>query len=331
MAGEPKRADAVFEGGGVKGIALVGAVAATEARGYQFQNVAGTSAGAIVAALVAAGYGAAELGDVMKSVDYKRFLDKDGLDRIPIIGKALSLGFEKGIYEGRYFEGWLRELLAAKGKKVFGDLLVPGSENEPKYRYKLQVIAADLTRGKLLVLPRDARDYGIDPDQREIARAVRMSMSTPFFFEPIEITRDGQRHYIVDGGVLSNFPVWLFDDDTPEPAWPTFGYKLVEPNAGQPHQISGPVSLLAALFTTMMEAHDARYIEDQHFARTIPIPTLGVQTTDFDLPTERRDELYTSGVKAANAFFESWDFERYKAKYRAKKVGTRQSRIMPTS
>ena len=117
MAGEQKRADAVFEGGGVKGIALVGAIAATEAQGYVFQNVAGTSAGAIVAALVAAGYGAGELATVMKSVDYRKFMDKDFRDKIPILGAALSLGFEKGIYEGRFFEGWLRELLAAKKKR----------------------------------------------------------------------------------------------------------------------------------------------------------------------------------------------------------------------
>ena len=148
MAGEQKRADAVFEGGGVKGIALVGAIAATEAQGYVFQNVAGTSAGAIVAALVAAGYGAGELATVMKSVDYRKFMDKDFRDKIPILGAALSLGFEKGIYEGRFFEGWLRELLAAKKKTVFGDLLMAGCEDQPKYRYKLQVIAAPFMRSQ---------------------------------------------------------------------------------------------------------------------------------------------------------------------------------------
>src|SRR5580765_5709022 len=153
MAGVEKRADAVFEGGGVKGIALVGAIAATEQQGYQFQNVAGTSAGAIVASLVAAGYGARELEDVMKSLDYRKLQDRDFLDKVPLIGPALSLGFEKGIYEGKYFEGWLRELLSAKKKRVFGDLLMAGCEDQEKYRYRLQVIAADISRGKLLILP----------------------------------------------------------------------------------------------------------------------------------------------------------------------------------
>jgi predicted acylesterase/phospholipase RssA len=50
-----------FEGGGVKGIGLVGAVAVAEERGYQWVNVGGTSAGAIVAFLLAAGYSASEI------------------------------------------------------------------------------------------------------------------------------------------------------------------------------------------------------------------------------------------------------------------------------
>jgi len=77
------RCDAVFEGGGVKGIGLVGAVAVTEDMGYEFCNVAGTSAGAIVAALVAAGYRASELRDIIRSLDYTQFKDEGLLDNIP--------------------------------------------------------------------------------------------------------------------------------------------------------------------------------------------------------------------------------------------------------
>ena len=188
-------------------------------------------------------------------------------------------------------------------------------EDQPKYRYKLQeTIAADISRGKLLILPRDIRDYGED-HMLDIARAVRMSMSIPFFFEPVQLAHGADQSYVVDGGVLSNFPVWLFDDGTPDPSWPTFGYKLVDPDEGRPHVITGPVTLLAALFSTMLEAHDARYIEDQQFVRTIPIPTLGVRTIDFDLPPERRDQLYASGEAAAKKFFSEWDFASYKAAF----------------
>jgi NTE family protein len=316
------RCDAVFEGGGVKGIGLVGAIAVTEELGYEFVNLAGTSAGAIVAALIAAGYNATELRDIMQHLDYSQFKDQGLLDDIPVFGKILSLGLEKGIYEGEYLEAWIRKKLAAKGKHTFKDLILEEYRNSPRYRYKLQVIAADISRGKMLVLPRDIADYGIDPDELDIARAVRMSMSIPFFYEPVTLKHrgTGEDCYIVDGGVLSNFPIHLFDDGTPDPAWPTFGYMLAEnPDAsGQEvsHVVSGPLSLLASLFFTMMEAHDRMYISNGAFARTMMIPTMGVKTTEFDLSAQRAEALYHSGVSAAREFFHTWDFEQYKAAFR---------------
>ena len=59
----------------------------------------------------------------------------------------------------------------------------------------------------MVVLPEDLPDYGIDPDRFEIARAVRMSISIPYFFEPVIV----KKHVFVDGGILSNFPMWIFD------------------------------------------------------------------------------------------------------------------------
>lgn len=76
MVKDWKKVDGVFEGGGVKGIAFVGAIAATEDAGYEFENVAGTSAGSIVASVIAAGYSAAEIKTIMDDLDYKAFRDK---------------------------------------------------------------------------------------------------------------------------------------------------------------------------------------------------------------------------------------------------------------
>jgi len=70
------------------------------------------------------------------------------------------------------------------------------------------------------------------------------------------------------------------------------------------------------LFSTMMEAHDARYIKDEQFIRTIPIPTLGVGTTEFDISGEKSEALYQSGREAAEAFFNTWNFAKYVDKYR---------------
>ncbi|MEK7542469.1 MAG: patatin-like phospholipase family protein [Patescibacteria group bacterium] len=304
----------VFEGGGVKGTGLIGAVEVTQQKGYEFDHVAGTSAGAIVAALIAVGYTWSEMKDIMFELDYRRFKDEGFEDKIPLLGKPLSLLITKGIYEGDYFEQWMRDLLLQKNVRTFGDLLTKGCEQIPYLRYKLQVIASDISRGKLLVLPRDIVDYGVEPGSLEVARAVRMSMSIPYFYKPV-ILKDKQGHssYIVDGGILSNYPVWIFDPEANNttPLWPTFGYKLVEPDEGKPHTIRGPISLLAALFSTMMEAHDARYIKDANFMRTIPIETLDVQTTDFDMTLEEKEALYERGKKAALDFFEHWSFEEY--------------------
>ncbi len=321
MPETPLKCDAVFEGGGVKGIGLVGAVAVTEAQGYEFMNVAGTSAGAIVAALVAAGYRAAELWQIMNNLDYSKFKDAGWLDRIPVVGKAISLGVEKGIYEGKYLETWIRYQLQRKGKLTFRDLIVDEFKDSDQYRYKLRVVASDVSRGKMLILPQDIKDFGVDPDDLDIAYAIRMSMSIPFFFEPVkQRLPGGEEAYIVDGGVLSNFPVQLFDDGTPNPAWPTFGYLLVEENPSRPiaikQEVHGPISLFAALFATMMEAHDRMYIDNGAFARTIPIPTMGVTTTEFDLSRERADMLHEAGRQAATEFFRTWDFERYKRDFR---------------
>jgi NTE family protein len=312
------RADAVFEGGGVKGIGLVGAVAIAEEKGYQWVNLAGTSAGAIVASLLAAGYTGAELRGILKELDYNRFKDSSLLDRVPLVGPLTSLVFEKGIYEGKYFEGWIRELLREKGVSTFADLALEEFQGDEKYRFRLRVIASDITRGRLLVLPQDAADFGIRPEDLNVAAAVRMSMSIPFFYEPIRLRnmKTNQESYIVDGGLLSNFPVWLFDTEGGAPEWPTFGFKLVEPEEGSPNQVRGPISLLTALFATMMEAHDARHIEEGNFFRTIPIPTLGVKTTEFDITPERSEALYQSGRKTAEKFFATWDFGRYIEKYR---------------
>ena len=89
------RADLVCEGGGVRGIGLVGAVHALAAAGYEFPRVAGSSAGAVVASMVAALQAAGEplsrLDELAQSIDYSKFADPTLLARIPIVGPALSL------------------------------------------------------------------------------------------------------------------------------------------------------------------------------------------------------------------------------------------------
>src|SRR5438132_1479695 len=95
------KADLVFEGGGVKGIGLVGAFRVIRQH-YEPANVAGTSAGAIVGALVAAGYSPDELQHIMEEVDYEKFKDPTLVDRLPLVGPLINVLAQEGIYEGKF-------------------------------------------------------------------------------------------------------------------------------------------------------------------------------------------------------------------------------------
>jgi NTE family protein len=102
----PAKADAVFEGGGVKGVALAGSIAVAKSLGVQWQRVAGTSAGAITACLLAAGYTGEELIPILaEEMEFDKFMREGFIDKIPLIGKFASAIFKKGIYEGDFFEG----------------------------------------------------------------------------------------------------------------------------------------------------------------------------------------------------------------------------------
>ena len=343
MAATVNDADLVFEGGGVKGIGLAGALATLEERGYRPQNVAGTSAGSISAALLAAGYSASELREIILNLDYRQFRDKGWEDKVPLIERSLSMLLDLGLYEGDYFLEWIRERLEAKGVRTFADLVHPDYADDPRFRSRLQVVASDVTTHELLVLPRDAIKLGIEPDDLEVALAVRMSMSIPVFFEPVrfENPKTGDTHVIVDGGMLSNYPVWLFDcDDGTPPGWPTFGMLLVEPKPQVPIGARLPKPKMAgsgagavldyvkSLAQTMMEAHDRMYVEQANYARTIPIPTLGVGTTEFDLSKERALALFDSGRWAAEKFLDKWDFDAYIAEFRTGKEHSRRAALV---
>jgi len=333
--------DLVCEGGGVKGIGLAGAFAALAEHGYKPQNLAGTSAGAITAALIAAGYTADELRDIVFGLDYRQFEDKTWEDRIPLVGQGVSILVETGVYQGKAFETWMQNLLEAKNVRTFADLRTEWPD--PKYQYKLQVVVSDVSSRQLLVLPRDADVLGIHPDELEVAHAVRMSMSIPIFFEPVRVENKetNHEHILVDGGMLSNFPVWIFDcEDEATPDWPTFGLMLVEPDPEvpvsdripppehAPRGLTGLVSLLSGMVHTMMEAHDRLYIEKAQYARTIPIPTLGVHTTEFDISPERARALFDSGRTAAEQFLSTWDFAAYVQEFRSGKTQSRRADIV---
>ncbi|HEY5859729.1 MAG TPA: patatin-like phospholipase family protein, partial [Actinomycetota bacterium] len=296
-------ADLVLEGGGVKGIGLVGAFSTLVDHDYTFHRIAGTSAGAIVGALIAAGMPPEDLQRVMRSVDYGHFQDEGFVDHLGLVGKGISILFEKGIYEGRYLVEWLDGILMDLGARTFGDLRIedPNSSLPTERAYKLVIMASDVTRGRLVRLPWDYPRYGLDPDEQLVADAVRASMSIPFFYEPQRFYgRDEHgerlRSFMVDGGMLSNFPIEVFDrTDGKPPRWPTFGIKLsAKPSVPQLQrfEVNGALGLAKAMVGTMTNFHDQMHIDDPSvLARTMFVDTQHVKATDFDLDEPSQDML----------------------------------------
>ncbi len=329
-------ADLVMEGGGVKGIALIAAVEVLEEHGYTFHRVAGTSAGAIAAALVAAGIPAKKLVEILRAVDYRKFQDGVWWDD-HLVGKVVDLLTRKGIYRGEYLRHWVDEQISTHGTHghtgTFADLAYqdpdPARQLPPEKAFRLIVTTSDVSQGRLRYLPWDYQEFGLEASGQRIADAVRASMSIPFFYRPVRWTsKQGHPVWLVDGGMLSNFPVQVFDAPPGvTPRWPTIGIKLsARPDAPQGVQnpVTGTLSLGFALLRTMIGSYDRVHVDaPDAVVRTIFIDTGKVRTTQFDLSDADRDLLYRNGRKAAQDFLNGtdgrpkWDFETYVAEHRS--------------
>lgn len=321
-------ADGVFQGGGVKGIALVGALLGFAERGCgRWVNVAGASAGAVVAAYLACGHDAYDAEQLLRAAPYSRFEDFGPGGRL--LGGGWNLIRRRGLARGEYFRRWLDD-------QIEGRTFAAVAENG---RSRLKLIAADITRRDLLVLPDDLPDYRlpgadgpIDPARFRIADAVRMSMSLPYFFEPVQLVHhdSGTTSTIVDGGLLSNFPVWVFDVEDRDPVRPTFGFRIT---GGRGYggslervlaRLGWPVKLGSDIFHTAMEAWDRRFMSHSTRVRTCPVPAGDIGTTDFRLTPLEQTELVENGRRAARRFLDSFSTEDYRNTY-----GRRLSTAVP--
>lgn len=292
-----ERYNAVFEGGGIRGIGIIGALKFLHKCDIHWENVAGTSVGAIVASLVSAGYNAQEMQNILTRLNYEEFLDDGNLRRVPLIGKHLSVLKEKGIYSGEYFENWIRELLMKKGVVRFEDISCNGES-------RLKIIASDITLKRKLLLPDDLIYYGINPMKFEIAKAVRMSISIPFYFKPVKFKYGNKVSYIVDGAVCCNYPLRIFDDKN-KYQYPTIGFKFVNSDLSLTSQgKTDAVSFLMDITSTMATVSNDQILTEEDKERTIFIPTNGINATDFSISIKKSIELFKTGYKAASAY---WD------------------------
>ncbi len=331
---EPKPADLVLSGGGVKGIGLVGAVVALMGAGYRAQRVSGTSAGSIVGAIVAAAsmgnrLGPEEVKELALQLDYHKFTDPGTVERLPVLGPSLAVLRGTGIYKGDYAHDWVRSQLKNLGVQTFGDLAIDDDNLPAEQRYKLVVTVADVTTGQLVRLPWDyGRVYGLDPDEQSVADAVRASMSIPFFFRPVTLTSSaGLTSTLVDGGILSNFPIDSLDrTDRRPPRWPSFGVTVL-PNLPEgndrvipalaPIRLLGPPHLLESVITTVLVGRDQAYLSQPWVsARTIRVDSTDVGFLDFDISDNEIEALYAKGYAAAEKFLSTWDWDAYLERFR---------------
>jgi NTE family protein len=235
---------------------------------------------------------------LMVEMNTPQLLDPPGLIRFPLY-KWLRMYFSLGLFNGDDLEKWLLHVLKEKGVIHFSDL-----SDEA-----LRVIVADVSKKKIVVFPDDLAEYGIDPGQFSVARAVRMSAGLPFFFKPVPLSYgSGQKSLMVDGGVLSNFPLWLFDRENNLPLRPFLGLQVTNkiPNNESVVKIRNAADLFRGMFTTMREARDEQTIEKLQGSNIITIPITEVKTKDLQISREERERLYQIGREEAKRFLKKW-------------------------
>jgi len=313
MGDDRKPVDIVLEGGGVKGIALLGAVLTLYDEGYRFPRIAGTSAGAIVAALVASyqrdGRNLHELEEVMYNVPYAEFAAQSLPQRAAgRLGDYVELLLHEGMHKTDCLVEWLGPLLEARRVRTFADLALddPQTSLQPYQRYAVVVHTSDLSRKVLVRLPWDYSQYDLVADRQPVVEAVRASMSIPFFFRPVQVATDRGRVTWVDGGLLSNFPITAFDRTDGQPArWPTWGIKLscAPPvqEADQPVNSALEISL-HCLKTLTSEWNRYHLASEGVNQRTVYVDTTGYSSRDFGLDEAAQTTLLARGKAAAQAF-----------------------------
>jgi len=373
------RYDLVFEGGGAKGMVFVGAYEEFVHRGHSFGRLLGTSAGAIISVLLAAGYSSEEMfkalsekedgksvfagfmgnpapftDEELRASSVRTLLRNINVKFIPdfledrmddAIAKTLAqnphsrhfFAFVErgGWYAADHFISWLQAKLDTgpwkNGVRKFSHMTLGQFFTETQV--DLSMVASDTTDGRMLVLNR--RTASDCP----VVWAVRMSMSIPLVWDEVVWLagwgtyrgRDTSGHAIVDGGILSNFPIELFISDAPQitdlmgpkednaiigllideslqvPLVPSARGLLVEINV-KPEELR-TVQRLKRLIDTMTSAHDKMVIEEfEHLVARLP--AAGYGTTEFDMSDERREALVSAGRSAMGAYLDNLSTER---------------------
>lgn len=334
----------IFEGGGAKGLAHVGAIKAAEERKIQFTGVAGASAGAIAATLVAAGYKADDLytpgahAQGKLNIDFISLLEKriweqwvnlkDDTEKTFVGVSPAKAWFRagwfcrrnkeilstllrrRGIFDSAKFETLLNRILQDKvGKRPGrpgpnGEILEgSGPNGEVLFRdlpLPLKIIASDVTKQRIKIFSQD------QTPEIPVSRAVAASIAIPYFFVPKRIEENPgatEETELVDGGLLSNFPAWLFDDERRRkgPHVPTFGFRLFQRAQKEGH-VDSFLNFSKRLFSTVLSGDQQLEVREIENLNIIPL-SVSVGTFDFELSVKQKEQLYNDGKSATEHFF----------------------------
>lgn len=365
--------DLVFEGGGAKGMVFAGAGAEFFRRKHTFKRLLGTSAGAITATLLAAGYTPEEMAEALTEKEdgrsvfegfmgtprpfsdeelqkgaFRRFLEAIDFKFLPgFAERAIDEQLTRALAEGARTRhllaliergGWFaadRFLAWLQGKldsgqwrdrpRAFSAMTL--AQLFAATGVELSVVAADTTDARILVL--NHRTAPACP----VVWATRMSMSIPLVWDEVVwqegwgryLDRDMTGHAIVDGGLLSNFPIELFISDAPEVvklmgpkgADPVLGWlideslpvpvpkgkgRLVDVNI-KPGELA-TIRRLKRLVDTATTAHD-KMVMEEYADIVVHLPAQGYGTTEFDMSDARRQALVDAGRVAMASYLDA--------------------------
>lgn len=310
----------VFKGGGVRGIAYMGALEVLN--DYRIveniERVAGTSAGAIAAALMSfrlsisdtkALFNTLDLSKIPQSTTKKRRFKLPGFAEEESYRRFLT---KYGWYSSEYFYEWLKSVIA---DQCAGDGMATFADFQKRGFRDLYIVAANISRQRPEIFSITHTPHVA------VADAVRMSMSIPIFFEALRFDGKsfGDGDYYVDGGLFDNFPVHIFDNPDFSGRswsfrdginWETLGLFLYPEEYLHPSEPEIPENVweyLMLALRNLYQSYELTYYAtstaDQH--RTIEISDCGIDTTDFDISIEgeKYNLLYESGREAVQHFF----------------------------
>jgi predicted acylesterase/phospholipase RssA len=262
----------IMKGGGVKGLALAGAVFELQKNKYNFNTYVGTSAGSIAAILLAAGFSGEDLKDLLEKKNFNDFVNEN------IFYKIKNLFLRGGWNSGLAFRSWMHERLLEK---------LPQQERVrmASLPCRAVVYASNADKGTVTF------DSEGDNSNTPAEFAARCSMSIPFFF----IAESHHGFPIFDGGLLNNYPVKIFLDSNPDLDFVAL-YLVSEKSS---EYLNGSmVGNLIDIFT----GRDEKYVADFYKDKTILIDPSPIKTTDFIISQDEKNFLLSQGRLAAMQF-----------------------------